>query len=84
MKKLTLLLLIAACGGDNKATPDAPVIKETDAAVDGPPVVDCFTGTPTSYDQLINACVNEAVITRVIKHPTLPLLRSDGSLPPLP
>ena len=84
MKKLALLFLLAACGSDNKATPDARVVKETDAAIDGPPVADCFSGTPTTYDQLLNACVNENVVTRITKHPTLPLLNPDGTLPTLP
>jgi hypothetical protein len=84
MKKLTLLLLLAACGSDNKATSDGPVVIEKDAAIDGPPSVTCFSGTPTTHDQLINACVDENVVTRIVKNPTLPLLHSDGTLPPLP
>ena len=85
MKKITLLILLAACGGDSKATPDAPVITVADAAIDSmTPMVTCFSGTPTNHDQLINACVNDAVVTRIMKMPVLPLLNSDGSLPPIP
>jgi hypothetical protein len=85
MKKLILLVLVAACGDSNKATPDAPVISAPDAAIDAmQPAVTCFSGTPTTHDELINACVNEAVVTRIMKMPVLPLLNSDGSLPQLP
>jgi len=85
MKKLALLVLLAAgCGGDSKATPDAPVISTPDAAVVDGPGITCFMGTPTTNDQLMNACVNEAVVTRIIKMPMLPLLNADGSLPHLP
>jgi len=83
--KLTLLaglVAFAACGSDSKATPDAAIIHEVDAGTDAP-VADCFSGTPTTHEQIINACVDSSV-TRIIKHPTLPLLNSDGSLPPLP
>lgn len=91
MKKITLVILLAACGGllaacggDTKATPDAPVISAPDAAIDATQPATCFSGTPTTHDQLINACVNEAVVTRIIKMPVLPLLNPDGSLPQLP
>ena len=85
MKKITLLIVLAAgCGGDNKATPDAPVISAPDAAIDAPAPPTCFSGTPTNNDQLMNACVNEAVVTRIVKMPVLPLLNADGSLPNLP
>ncbi len=80
MKKLSvfLALLMAACSSNSpKSTPDA-------ATTTPPPVDDCFTGTPQTHDQLINACVDKAVVTRIIKHPTLPLLNPDGSLPPPP
>jgi hypothetical protein len=85
MKKVILLILLAACGSDNKATPDAPVITVTDAATDSAaPVATCFSGTPTTHDELINACVNEAVVTRITKMPVLPLMNPDGTLPQLP
>ncbi|HWU87824.1 MAG TPA: hypothetical protein VN253_11140 [Kofleriaceae bacterium] len=86
MKKLILFALLAsACGGNDKATPDP--------TPDAPPVDNrppCFSGTPQTHDQLINACVDQSV-TRIVKYADLPamrqarpLLNSDGSLPPLP
>ena len=83
MKKLALIFALAACGGSDSKTPDAQVIHEVDAAVDAPMGPDCFTGTPTTHDEIINACPDPGV-TRIIKHPNLPLLNADGSLPPLP
>jgi hypothetical protein len=81
--KLTFLAaLVASCGGNN-AKPDAQTIHEVDAAVDAPSGPDCFTGTPTTHDELINACPAPGV-TRIIKHPNLPLMNPDGTLPPLP
>jgi hypothetical protein len=89
MKKLAILVLFTvSCGGsDSTSTP--PPITEVDAA---PPVQvdDCFKGTPTTHDELINACVDQSV-TRIIKYPNLPamraalpLLNSDGTVPALP
>jgi len=84
MKKLIFIALaFAGCGSDNKATPDAQVIHEVDAAVDAPMAPDCFTGTPMTHDEIINACPAQGV-TRIFKHPNLPLMNPDGTLPPLP
>ncbi len=88
MNKLILstltALLVASCGGDTNNTPaDAPTVHEGDAAVDAPPAADCFTGTPTTHDELINACP-PAGTTRIFKTVHLPLLNSDGTVPPLP
>jgi hypothetical protein len=77
------LTLVVGCGSSSTATPDSRVIKEVDAAVDAPVAPDCFAGTPTTHEQLINACP-AAGVTRIIKHPNLPLLNADGTLPPLP
>ena len=79
MKKLVFLVLFAAaCGDDPKQTPiDAP---PPDMAPTQPT---CFMGTPMTHDQIINACVDQSV-TVIHKMPMLPLLNSDGSLPPLP
>lgn len=85
MKKLTfaVLLAFAGCGDSGKETPDAPTVHEVDAAIDAPTGPDCFSGTPVTHDQLINACV-DGTTTRIIKTPMLPLMNADGSLPPLP
>jgi len=82
---LIAALLLASCGSNdnNNTKTDAPVIHEGDAAIDGPTAPDCFTGTPTTHDQLINACPG-AGVTRIIKVVHLPLLNADGTVPPLP
>lgn len=81
MNKLILfaVLATAACGDSNKNNPPADAPTQSDAAG-----IQCFSGTPTTYDQLINACVDEKVVTVIHKMPVLPLMNSDGSLPPLP
>lgn len=82
MNKLMLVITLAvvACGGsDNNTTPvDAPPQQP-----DAPTGPQCFAGTPANNDQLMNACVDQTV-TVIHKAPMLPLLNSDGSLPPLP
>ncbi|MDB4956088.1 MAG: hypothetical protein JWO36_3657 [Myxococcales bacterium] len=87
MKLLTLTFLATAvlgCGNStNNQTPDARTIHEVDAAIDAPAGPDCFTGTATTHDQLINACPDPGV-TRIMKMPHLALLNPDGTLPPLP
>jgi hypothetical protein len=70
--KLMLLgaLVASGCGDDGGGQAiDARQINET--------------GTPTTHDELINACP-AANVTRIMKTSTLPLLNADGSLPPLP
>jgi hypothetical protein len=83
MKKILFIVALAACGGSDSKTPDAQVIHEVDAAPDSPMGPDCFTGTPMTHDQIINACPDPGV-TVIFKHPNLPLMNTDGSLPPLP
>ena len=87
MKNLLILtaLLLASCGSDNNnnVKQDAPTIHEGDAAIDAPAGPDCFTGTPTTHDELINACP-ESGTTRIMKTVHLPLLNPDGTVPPLP
>src|SRR5262249_57368061 len=85
MKILTscLVALALSCGGSNNTQTDAPTIHEGDAAIDGKVAPDCFTGTPVTHDEIINACPAPGV-TRIFKTPSLPLMNSDGTLPPLP
>jgi hypothetical protein len=82
-----------ACGDDddgNTAHPDAHVITDIDAATADAGAIDAPTGAdadcitdPTTNDELLNACTS-ATVTKIPKHPTLPLLNPDGTLPPLP
>jgi hypothetical protein len=41
----------------------------------------CFSGTPTTHVQFLNACTDAMSFDST---PYLPLLNSDGTLPPLP
>ena len=77
----TLALAFASgCSDDanNTGKKDAGVV--IDAPPSGGPDASCFTN-PTTYNEIINACTTAQ---KIYKHPTLPLLGSDGSLPPLP
>lgn len=85
LQLLALALALASCGGgDTKATPDAsPVTPDAAAA-------QCFSGTPQSHDDLINACVDSSVTTIVkyrdlaAQRAAMPHLNPDGSIPILP
>ncbi|HEY0482393.1 MAG TPA: hypothetical protein VGD37_32960 [Kofleriaceae bacterium] len=80
MKKLMFMVLFAAaCGGSDSKTPDAA--PPADAPIDTAPA--CFSGTPMTHNDLINACVDQSV-TVIHKMPVLPLLNPDGTLPPPP
>jgi len=80
----TLALAFAGgCSDDanNTGKKDAGVV--IDAPPTGGPDASCFTltsATPT-YNEIINACTSAQ---KIYKTPHLPLLGSDGSLPPLP
>ena len=79
-KLMFVVVLVAACGSSsNSSTPDAPPQQSPDAAAG----LQCFSGTPTTNDQLMNACVDQSV-TVIHKMPMLPLLNADGTLPTLP
>jgi len=84
-KIIITALLLGSCGSNdnNNVKTDAQTIHEGDAAVDAPAAPDCFTGTPTTHDELINACP-PAGTTRIFKTVHLPLLNPDGTVPPLP
>lgn len=78
---VALMALAAACGDDGgQQLHDAPP-SVVDAAVDDAAPIPCFSGTPTTHEQIINACTTAQ---QVVKPNKPPLLRSDGSLPPLP
>ena len=79
---VALMALAAACGDDGGKQPqqDAPPSPK-DAAVDAPPPPSCFSGTPTTHDQIINACTTAQ---QIVKPNKPPLLNPDGSLPALP
>ena len=73
MRALFLVLVVsaaAACGGGGG---------QPDGGTDGgrPPCVE----NPTTHRELINACTTAQ---KIEKNPVLPLLQSDGGLPPLP
>jgi hypothetical protein len=72
-----------ACGGSSSPAvtppPDAglPDAGQPDAG----PVADCFTGTPTTNEQFLNACTPDTV-AKVLK--TSSIQRGKANLPPLP
>lgn len=69
------LAFAAACGDDGAAQPE-------DAGIDASTPIDasCFEN-PTTHEEIINACTTAQ---KVEKHPALPLLNPDGTLPALP
>ena len=77
-----VMALAPACGDDGgqQPTQDGPPSPK-DAAVDAAPPIPCFSGTPTTHDEIINACTSAQ---QIVKQTKPPLLRSDGSVPPLP
>jgi hypothetical protein len=68
------LALAPACGGEGT---EVPADAGTDTTTPEPP---CFEN-PSIHTEIINACTTAQ---NVIKTPNLPLLKEDGSLPPLP
>jgi hypothetical protein len=72
-----LCLFAAACGDNHNTTKDAAV---QDGAVDSPPDASCFMN-PQTHEEIINACTNAQKYYKD-SHP--PLMKPDGSLPPLP
>lgn len=68
-----LLVLATGCEGETGEAVDA-------AAPDAAPAPSCFED-PTTHIEIINACTTA---TPVEKTPVTPLLRDDGTLPPLP
>ncbi len=84
MKSVFFTVALMALGigcGDDGAVPTHDAQPLHDASIDAPPPPPCFTGTPTTHEQIINACTNAQQIYKASKPP---LLRADGSLPSLP
>lgn len=80
---VVLPLVFGAACGDNRGAPgDAAQAPPIDAAVpiDAPPDASCFTN-PQTYTEIINACTTAV---KVFKDSHPPLLRADGTVPPLP
>jgi len=77
MKRLFLLVALAACGDDAATTKDAGPI---DGGLDAPADASCFEN-PTTHEEIINACTTAQ---KIYKDSNPPLLNADGSLPPLP
>lgn len=80
MRPLTLCLLsvLAATAGCKGAPEQADGGAPRDSAA--PADLGCFVN-PVTHLQIINACTSAQ---QVDKKPLLPLLRPDGTLPPLP
>jgi hypothetical protein len=74
---VSLLASTQGCG-DNHAHKDAatPVDAGPDAGLDA----SCFTN-PQTHEEIINACTSAQ---KIFKPGKPPLLRADGTLPPLP
>jgi len=77
-------LALAFAGGCSDDANNNPVKKDAGVVIDAPPSggpdASCFTN-PTTYNEIINACTSAQ---KIYKTTNLPLLGSDGSLPPLP
>lgn len=78
---VAVMALGAACGDDGTQHPVQDAAPVIDAATDAGSVAPCFAGTPTTHEQIINACTNAQ---EIFKTQRPPLLQMDGSLPPLP
>jgi hypothetical protein len=77
--KMALMLAFAIGCSDPGGGTNTPKDAAVDAAVT--PDAPCFSGTPTTHEEIINACTTAQ---KVYKDSKPPLLNADGSLPPLP
>lgn len=78
-RKLCMLALLVVAAGCKEAPDRLDAGTPPDAAA--PPAdLACFAD-PVTHVQIINACTSAQ---RIDKKPVLPLLRPDGTLPPLP
>ncbi len=78
---VALMALGAGCGDDGAQLPAHDAQPVVDSAVDATSSTPCFSGTPTTHEQIINACTNAQ---EIFKDKRPPLLNMDGSLPSLP
>ena len=85
MLKSTIFVICTAlvasaggCGDNGSKVKDAAVIDAPGA--DAMPDASCFNN-PQTHEEIINACTPAQ---KIMKPGTPPLLRPDGSLPPLP
>ncbi len=85
MLKKTIFVICTAlvapaigCGDNGNTTKDAPVIDAP--MIDAMPDASCFNN-PQTHEEIINACT---AAQKIVKPGKPPLLRPDGSLPPLP
>jgi hypothetical protein len=71
------LAFMIGCGDDGGT------VTPKDGAVDAPEpdAPECFKGTPTTHEEIINACTTAE---KIYKNTKPPKLNPDGSLPPLP
>lgn len=74
---LLLVVLVVGCGDNPSAKQDGG---PGDAGIGSPPDASCFEN-PQTHNEIINACTTAQQIYKD-SHP--PLLKQDGTLPPLP
>ena len=77
---VALMALCIGCGDDGGQPPAHDAAPVHDAGVDAMADAQCFTN-PTTHEQIINACTTAQ---QIFKSSKPPLLKADGSLPPLP
>lgn len=86
-------VLYIACDSSDSAVKEPTPVPDSGLLGDGAPIPvrdsgplpdgapgDCFLN-PKTHFEIINACTDAV---RITKNPTLPLLLTDGGLPPLP
>jgi hypothetical protein len=78
---VALMALGIGCGDDGTVQPNHDAQPLHDASIDAAPPPPCFSGTPTTHEQIINACTSAQ---QIYKTSNPPLLHADGSLPSLP
>jgi hypothetical protein len=77
---LLAITLAGACGDDTLPSDEASASSSSSSSGTGGGGPDCVTD-PMTHVEIINACTDAEKIDKIVN---LPLLGSDGSLPPLP